>query len=152
MATEYDFYVAAELSTTEILQFMATAVGGQLTEHGFVARDGLQVTAYAVEPSEEVYPPRAFDFTGRTVATFRFSNTAAEEVEQLNTGRMVAAVLSFFAEHPGRGVLLFNGEEVVIQRLSDKVEINSEWEWGELAALDRIRAEHVWHPLPQPLL
>src|SRR5689334_12078988 len=115
MATEYDFYAAAELDAAQALQFMASAVDGQLTDHGYVAREGLQVTVHVVEPGEEPYPPRVFNFTGRTAVTFRFSNLAADEVEEHNTVLMAAAVLRFFAEYPGPGVLLHNGEQVVIQ-------------------------------------
>lgn len=63
------------------------------------------------------------------------------------------AVLQVFDRYDGAGVLLFNGEEVVLQRLNGGVVVDSKWEdladIPELAAL--VAALQVT-PLPQPLL
>jgi hypothetical protein len=94
-----------------------------------------------------------FGFPHRVTASFRLSNRVSEQVRELNVGLMMRAVLSFFDTYPGDGVLLFNGEEVVLQKLTGQVSVNSDWEdRTELAGLRMLRAGRDFRPLPQPLL
>jgi hypothetical protein len=66
---------------------------------------------------------------------------------------MVEAVLAFFDAYPGRGVLLFNGEEAILQRLGDGIEFGSDWDdWLELPEVTPIVARHSLRRLGQPLL
>jgi hypothetical protein len=153
MATEYRFYAAAEVTADEFADFLVDALGGSLTREGFVAREGLMVTAYRVVPGEEASAADLFGFTHRVTATFRFSNTAAPHVRDTNVVLMVQAVLRFLDRYPGSGVLLFNGEEVVLQRLDDTVELSSDWEeWTDVSQLSHLIGRYDRRPLPQPLL
>ena len=66
---------------------------------------------------------------------------------------MVASVLAYFERYGGREVLLFHGEEVVIQRLTDEVVFRSEWEeWFTIPEMAPLLAGHVVESLPQPFL
>jgi hypothetical protein len=78
VALEYHFLGSAQMSTEDILAFMADEVGGVVTDFGFVQGDGLQVTAYRVTPGEEASAARRFGFVHRVTATYRFGNLAAE--------------------------------------------------------------------------
>jgi hypothetical protein len=65
----------------------------------------------------------------------------------------VRAVLQFFDTYPGEGVLLFNGEEVVLQRLHGSVVVDSKWEeLADIPELATLVAALEVAPLPQPLL
>ena len=66
---------------------------------------------------------------------------------------MSSATIGFFRQYQADGVLLFNGEEVVVQRLHGEVALNSEWEeWAELDELRPAVAAYSFRALPQPLL
>jgi hypothetical protein len=54
---------------------------------------------------------------------------------------------------PCHSVALFNGEEVVLQRLAGNTTLNSDWdEWAEVAGLRTLVESREFRPLPQPLL
>jgi len=160
MAVEYRLYSAADLSGDALASFMADALGGTVIDdspdHGGlrrVVRDGLDVTAYRVIPGDEAYAAGVFNFPHRITAAFRFSNRASEQVRAVNVVLMVRAVLSLFDAYPGDGVLLFNGEEVVLQKLSGQVSLNSDWEeWADIPELRPLGEGRDIRPLPQPLL
>ncbi|ROT34234.1 hypothetical protein EF879_05220 [Micromonospora sp. HM5-17] len=154
MAVEYRLYGAADLETDQLVSFLAAELGGTVGDDGRVRRDGLDVTPYRVETGDEAWVATSvFGFPHRVTASFRLSNRVSEQVRELNVGLMMRAVLSFFDTYPGDGVLLFNGEEVVLQKLTGQVSVNSDWEdWTELAGLRMLRAGRDFRPLPQPLL
>jgi hypothetical protein len=153
VAVEYDFLGAAEMSTEDMLAFMADAVGGVVTDYGYVQGDGLQVTAYRVTSGDEASAALRFGFVHRVTATFRFANLASEEQNERNEELMITSVARFLETYPGAGVLLFNHEEVVLQRLDAGIVLNSDWEgWADLPGLDGLTRRLPSRALPQPLL
>jgi hypothetical protein len=153
MATEYTLYSAAELSTDEILAFMATAVDGSTSPHGYVEREGLQVTAYAVPAADQAATVGVFGFVHHITARFRFANGAPPAVTNTNTVLMVRAALRLFQDYQADGVLLFNGEQVVAQRLRAEVALNGEWEdFAEIEELRQAVAGYPLRTLAQPFL
>jgi hypothetical protein len=65
---------------------------------------------------------------------------------------MVRAILQLLDTYGGYGVLLFNDEEVVLQKLKGGVVVNSEWdELEELPELRELVKTRELRPLPQPL-
>lgn len=153
MATEYVLYGSADLTPEEMRLFLAGVLGAAVAEDGMVHRPGLQVTAYRAEPGEEAYAASLFGFTHRVTATFRFSNRSTEEETEHNTALMAAAVLEFLDRYAGFGVLLFNGEEVVLQKLDGRLALNSDWEdWSASPEMNALIGEREFRALPQPLL
>src|SRR5262249_46458937 len=135
------------------LAFMADAISGVVTAYGFVQGDGLQVTAYRVDAGEEASAARLFGFVHRVTATFRFANLGAEGRRELNEELMIASVVQFLETYPDSGVLLFNHEEVILQRLDAEIVLNSDWDgWADLPGLGRLTGRVQWRVLPQPLL
>lgn len=152
MAIEYDLYGSADVTTDEIVLFLAGVLEARV-EDGTIRRDGLEVTAYRAEPGEEASATRLFGFTHRVTATFRLSNRSTPEEREHNTAVMTDAVLQFLDRYAGSGVLLFNGEEVVLQKLDGPVSLNSDWEeWSESEELSALIGEREFRSLPQPLL
>lgn len=152
MSLEYRFYGAADVTTAQLTAFLAAALDA--TAFGTdLERDGLTVTAYRVEPGEEASAAERFGFTHRVTASFRFSNLASEQLRDENTVLMARALVGFLDEHPGAGVLLFNGEEVVLQKLGDVVAFSSDWEDGAtISGMAAVVAGRTVRELPQPLL
>jgi contact-dependent growth inhibition (CDI) system CdiA-like toxin len=101
VALEYTFLGSADVSTQDMLAFMADAIGGVVTDGGFVQGNGLQVAAYRVAPGEEASASRLLGFTHRVTATFRFANLAAPELSNSNEELMMTSVVQFFETYPG---------------------------------------------------
>lgn len=81
--------------------------------------EGMYITAYREEDG------RTIELLGfRKVATigFRFYNNTGQGVQGRSVGLMVSTVLAYFHRFGGCGVLLFNFEEITLQRLHDEIE------------------------------
>ncbi|MFB9239345.1 SitI3 family protein [Plantactinospora siamensis] len=153
MAIEHDLYGEADLSDSEFVSFIATSVDGKIFDEGLIKARSMDVIAYRVSEDDEMSAADNFGFRPRVTATFRFHNLASSEERGLAQIVMYRTVLEFFERFSGRGVLLFNGEEVTIQKLGEEIEINSGWEeWTDNEALQSLINGYAFRPLPQPLL
>ncbi len=153
MAIEYTFYGEADVSSDDLRSVIVGAVGGAQGADGTVLRTGLNVTANRVDAGGGNPATHFFGFEHRVTATFRFSNTAEGGTRDHNITLMVGAVLAYFDRYAGRGVLLFNGEEVIIQRLDHEVVFNSDWDdWTDVDEVRPLLSGHAVRPLLQPLL
>jgi hypothetical protein len=152
LATEYTFEGSANVSVEELRSFMAAVTGGFITDN-YVRSDFLDITPLEVEPGDESPIGALLGFVDRISIVFRISNRADSHQRDEAVVLMVRTVLQLFDRYPSEGVLLFNGEQVVLQRLNGRVVVDSKWEEladiPELAAL--VAALEV-APLPQPLL
>jgi hypothetical protein len=152
MALEYVLYAAADLTTEEFLAFLAETLNAPIF-YNFVSCDGLQITAYREDPGEEAFSAEEFGFPHRLTATFQFANLAPRQLRDENTVLMVSTTLTFLNRYSSSGVLLFNGERVVLQKLNGQVELDRDWEedWT-LPGMDTVIAGLSQRPLPQPFL
>jgi hypothetical protein len=149
---EYRFYGSADVSTGELMSFFADVTGGFITDN-YVRRDFLDITPYREESGEEASAPALFGFVHRVTMAFRISNRADADQRDEAVVLMVRTVLQFFDRYPGEGVLLFNGEQVVLQRLNGGVVVDSKWEeLADIPELAALVAGLEVAPLPQPLL
>ena len=153
MSLFYTFYGEADVSSEDFRALLAAATGGTIAPDGTIFREGLNVTAFRVGPDEARATAGYFGFEHRVSAVFNLANRATPEVREHNTVLMVEAVLAYFDAYPGRGVLLFNGEEAILQRLDGGIEFGSDWEdWLELPEVAPLVARHSLRRLGQPLL
>jgi hypothetical protein len=149
MAIEYTYYGSADLGTESLRSKVAEALGGSLAPDGTVVRDGLSATACRVEPGDEATAPGLFGFTHRITVRFRFS-AGRRDLEEHNTALMVGAVLGLAQTD---GVLLFNGEEAVVQIIAGEAVFANGWEdWDDMPEVVALRKSHRDAPLAQPLL
>jgi hypothetical protein len=84
-----------------------------------VITEGMYITAYREEDG------RTIELLGfRKVATigFRFYNNTGQGIQGRSVGLMVSTVLAYFHRFGGCGVLLFDFEEVTLERLHDEIE------------------------------
>jgi hypothetical protein len=153
MSLFFTYYGEVGVATGDLQKLIAAAVGGTVSSHDTIFCPGMNVTAHRVDDDDEDSTGRYFGFVERVTATFNFDSQVPDDVSEHNTALMVRAVLALFDAYPGRGVLLFNGERVVLQRLSDGVEFDAEWEdWAELDEVRPLLAAHQQRKLPQPLM
>lgn len=152
MATEYVLYASADLSTEEFRTFMVQVVGGEVLGN-FVRRDALDVTPYREDLDDPSPIAAMLGFPHRVTATFRLANLASPEARDEAIRLMYRSVLVFFYHYPADGVLLFNGERVVLQKLHGTIVIDSEWDdWADVPELPQMVQGLDSRVLPQPLL
>jgi hypothetical protein len=153
MATEYDFYGDADVPTDEIRALAAAAVGGVMQPSGLIVTEGMYVDAYRIDSGDEMSATARFGFQHRVTMIFRFYSNKASDVRNRSVALMLCAVLSYFNKYPGRGVLLYNGEEVTLQRLDGDIEFSIDWEdWTDVQEVASLVASHAVRRLNQPLL
>ena len=135
MATEFDWYGDAEVDIATLRAFIADATGGEQHPDGTVHLDGMSITARVGSD------------------TFRFANLADAATTDHNTALMVHVLIAFAQTHGGSGVLLYNGEEAVLQYGEDGIVFASDWEdWTENSEVAPLLAQFTSRVLPQPLL
>ncbi|MEV6302200.1 SitI3 family protein [Actinoplanes sp. NPDC051861] len=153
MAIEYTLRGDAHADLDQLTSFFTEAIEGRLGPDKTVFRDGMYVTAYPVPDGEGHETTRLLGFQHRITAVYHFSNLADQATHDHNVAVMIRSVLAFFDRFGGHGALLFNGEEVTIQRLTNEIIFNSDWDdWTGVDALTSLIAPHSSRPLPQPLL
>ncbi|GAA2647944.1 SitI3 family protein [Paractinoplanes durhamensis] len=149
MAIEYTFYSAADLSTDRLRSMIAAVIAGTIMPDGSLTREGLWTTAHRVEPGDEATAPPLFGFTHRLSVRFRFSATR-RDLEEHNTALMVGAVLALAQAD---GVLLFNGEEAVLQCVNGEATFAADWDgWDDMPEVAALQAGRRTAHLAQPLL
>lgn len=148
MAIEYTYYGAADLHTDSLRSTVAATLGATLSPDGSMTRDGLWVVAYRVENDDVARAAALFGFAHRVTVDFRLSSTR-RDLEPQNTALMVGVVLSLSGSD---GVLLFNGEEAVMQTTAGEVTFAAGWaDWDDMPEVAALRRDHKIAPLPQPL-
>jgi hypothetical protein len=153
MATEYTWYGDAEIDTDSLRAFIATATAGEQHADGTIFLPGMYVTAARAE-GDDVNPAVAlFGFGERFRATFRLSRQAGEPAQQHATALMAHTLIAFATTVGGNGVLLFNGEDNVLQYSGGTVTFGAEWEdWAENPETAGLLTQFPSQVLPQPLL
>jgi len=153
VANEYDWVGDVDVDTPELRAFITTATAGEQHPDGTVFLDGMYVMAKAV-PADNVNPDiRLFGFDERFTATFRFANLADPATRAHNTALMVHVLIAFAQSYGGSGVLLYNGEEAVLQYGKDGIVFDAEWEdWTENGEVAPLLNQFASRVLPQPLL
>ncbi|MFC7533850.1 SitI3 family protein [Actinoplanes sp. GCM10030250] len=153
MAIEYTLRSDARAEQDDLRKLLVTALDGRSGPDGTVFRDGMYVTAWQVPEGEGYEVTRLLGFEHRVTAVFHFDNLADPATRDHNVAAMVGAVLAHFDQYRSHGVLLFNGEEIVLQRLTDEVVFNSDWEdWSELDEVAPLLVGHALRSLPQRLM
>ncbi|MFI7601396.1 SitI3 family protein [Actinoplanes sp. NPDC049681] len=149
---EYTYYSAADLTTDELRTAVTAALDGSATPDGSIMREGLSASAYHIDPDGEATAPQRFGFVHRVTCLFRFSSTR-RELEEHNTALMVGAFLEIADRTGADSVLLFNGEEAVLQSRDGEVIFSADWEdWEILPELSALTSGRRVAQLAQPLL
>lgn len=153
MALEYAFNGEADLTTDQMLAFIADATGGTIHDD-YVHRDGLDITAYREDDGDEGPAGDLLGFPHRITAIFRFANLATPTQRDHNVVTMIRAVLAFLDHHPGGGALLYNDARVILLRTGDNLAFDTEWAtWTtDTPELRTVVAAYPTKSLPQPLL
>lgn len=152
MALEYIYDGSAALSSEELRSLVVSCLGGSLMPDGAILREGLRAVAYQVEPGEEAAAPSLFGFLHRVSVRFRFSSNRGD-LEGHNIALMVSTVLALADRTKADGVLLFNGEEAVLQVVGGEAIFAEDWDdWEDLPEAAALKTGRRVGHLAQPLL
>jgi hypothetical protein len=154
MSLFFTFYGEADVSSAGLQKVVVAVVGGAVRSQNTIFSPGMNVTVHHVgDGADEDSTGRYFGFVERITATFNFDNSAPADLTERNTVLMVATVMAIFDSHPGRGVLLFNGDRVVLERLDEGITFDGDWEdSSEITDVASLAAGHVVRRVDQPLL
>jgi hypothetical protein len=151
VAIEFDWYGDADVDTAALRGFIVEATRGEQHTDGTVFLDGMYIMSRASRDEDGVTV--LFGFDERFSATFRFANLATEATAEHNTAVMVQVLIAFAQSYGGNGVLLYNGEENVLQYGKDGIVFASDWaDWSENTEVAPLLGQFARRTLPQPLL
>ena len=153
MARGYTFHGDADIGTADLRAFVTSVTGAPVNADGAVVTEGMYITAYR-QDDEEGDRTAALGFREIATIGFRFYSNTGENVQGRSVALMVSTVLAYFHTFGGSGALLFNFEEITLQRLDDEIEIDRDWrdEWLQLPEAASVVAPFPARALPQPLL
>ncbi len=155
MALEYTFHGDADVRTDDLRTSVADVVGAPVNADGAIITEGMYIVAYREGPDGEGdRTSEPLGFRQSSTVGFRFYNNMGESVQGRSVALMVSTVLALWHKFGGSGVLLFNGEEITLQRIHDKVEVDAGWrdEWAQMPEAAPVVASLPSRALPQPFL
>ena len=153
MADEFTWYGDADLDTADLRSFVATITGGEQHADGTIFLPGMYVTARHVTGDDVNPAVRLFGFDHRFTVEFRLSARADDTTTKHNAALMAHALIAFSSQHSGRGVLLFNGEDAVLEYSDGDVVFAADWEdWSENNEVAPLLSQYPSRLLQQPLL
>jgi hypothetical protein len=151
MGLDSSLELSTDLKPAQVLRLMAERFGLEWGDDAHLR--GPAVWVSAIEPNQDfkLMIEEAFHFRPSLSVGFRLDSNS-DEYEEGNRVMLRATML--LLEHGRDGVLLFNGEHIVLQRLSGHLVLNEDaknWTDG-LQLENEIRLPHDKRPLPSPLL
>lgn len=150
MALSYELEMAVGLEPQQALQILANACSLQWQDNNLVG-SGIQIRAFKETDEENrALTEQAFGFVPSLVVSFRIkSDQNIEQAERL----MIRATLTLLQETTEDAVLLFNYENIVLQRIKNQLVINKDlWESWEADEIRNTMVPHSLKVLPSPLL
>lgn len=151
MALSYNLEICTELTPSRTLEAVASTLG--LTSDCDCSLRGAGVIASAAA-EDEIDAALIYDSFGfRPTVNVRFR--LLDKSSPLNGDEsVIKSVISILAATEGDAVLLFNSEEVILQRIGGRLTLNADW-WEQpvTASLRRhVTAPHEVAHVESPLL
>ncbi len=151
MGLDNSLELSTDLKPARALRLLAERFGLEWADAAHLL--GPAVWVSAIEPDQDFKRmiEEAFHFKPDLSVGFRLDPNSGEYEEG---SRIMLRATMLLLEQGRDGVLLFNGEHIVLQRLSECLVLNedsSNWTEG-LRLENEIRLPHEKRPLPSPLL
>jgi hypothetical protein len=151
MGLDYSLKLAADMRPEQVLRLMAEALGLKWSDERHLGGPAIWIGAGEISELGRSLIEEGFRFTPSLSILFRL-NTNSPDYEEGNRIMVRAALLLL---QPGReGVLLFNGEIIVMQRLKGQLVLNEDFGgWTDGLCLEaEVGLPHEKRSLPSPLL
>lgn len=162
MALEIEFESAQELAKAELLEFFARQCDAELIDldprDPFLRTQAMDIMPHLVTPvdkeqEEDVeWHAGMIGFRPNISVTFRFRGTASLDAQDVAWEVMLNAVIAFVRKYPAEGVLLFNGEEILMRCHNGEIIFDTTEYFQEIPNLSAIVSRHRQETLDQPLM
>ncbi|MBJ6760610.1 hypothetical protein JGU66_07525 [Myxococcaceae bacterium JPH2] len=142
---------STELAPMQALRLLADHFGLAWGDNVRLVGPALGIWAVALDEESRSLFEQDFHFKPDMIVGFRLSSNSPEYEEGY---RVVVRAALFLLEHGGDGVLLFNGEHIVLQRIGGALVLNADrGNWKDGLCLEReVHSPHEIRSLPSPLL
>ncbi|MBW4463638.1 MAG: hypothetical protein KME47_25850 [Nodosilinea sp. WJT8-NPBG4] len=150
MALSYELEMAADLDSQQALQIVANTCLLQWQGEQLIG-NGIQVRAFKEsEEDNQELTKQAFGFSPTLIVNFRIkSGQHSEQAERI----MIRATAALLQATSKDAVLLFNYENIVLQRIHNQLIINQDlWDAWKADELKKIGMPHTIAVLSSPLL
>lgn len=153
MATEYHLSVATPQEPQPVVQLLAEALRLEQQPDGFLVGPGILLGVRPMTGLRRTVLREAFGFDPSLSILFRMYNNAPDDEYSMGKHILIRATMLVLERDPGDAVLLFNGEQVILQRLQGRLALNHDWqEWTSYQLLADVTLPYTLRALPSPLL
>jgi hypothetical protein len=151
MGLDYSLELATDMRPEQVLRLMAEELGLKWWDDQHIGGPAVWIGAVEISGLGRSLIEEGFHFTPKLSILFRLSSNSPDYAEG-NRVMLRAALLLLPLER--EGVLLFNGEIIVMQRLKGELVLNEDFGgWTEGLCLEaEINMPHAKRSLPSPLL
>lgn len=151
MALEYQLILSTESSIASLLETISQRSGlAWSADHTFLAGIGVQVSGIASSRSRQSTIEEGFGFRPEAQLFFRMASDPEERRVGYRT--MLEVIVGVLQQEAGQAVLLFNGETILLQRLTEELTLNRDWQPWQNNSLDLMTLPYKMQSLPSPLL
>jgi hypothetical protein len=153
MSLNYDLEIATSLNPKQVLQIIVDELGFTWCEQGNLQGPQVAVSAISQSPLGQSVIEEGFGFRPKIHLSFWISSHANEEEGRIARQSVIRAVMTILRYESGDAVLLFNGENLLLQRLNGNLILNSVWkEWTSYYLFDEITLPCERREIASPLL
>jgi len=151
MGLEYGLELSTDLKPAQVLKLLLERLGLKWGNEKSLRGPALWIDAHEKSDMGREIIEEGFHFRPDVIVIFRFDNNS-KDYEEGN--RVMLRVTMLLLEHGRDGVLLFNGERIILQRLAGQLVLNADYgNWTRGLRLENeIRLPHEKRSLPSPLL
>lgn len=154
MSADWNLAVAAEWSPDEARSRVQHLLGGEVRDDA-VFRGDMYVTVLGMIRSRAEFLEESFGFLPTLSITYHRKLLEGQDPAQydLDLRDMAFSAHALADAADGDSVLLFNGEDLIFQRLHGVLTINADWaQWQRLGIPNSLTTAHEVRPLTSPLL
>lgn len=150
MAVEFSLVISTDIEPIQALHIVFKKVGLEWRDSNtYLVGPGVLVSSIRKGALGQSVIEEAFGFRPNISVFFRISPK-----EDYEKGRhtLLQATIELLRQVPGDAVLLFNGENIVLQRIGGQLVLNEEWGNWTPSQLADVTLPHELRNLPSPLL
>ncbi|XXF78916.1 SitI3 family protein [Myxococcaceae bacterium GXIMD 01537] len=151
MGLDNSLAFSTDLKSAQALRLLATRLGLEWADATHLSGPAVWVSAIEASADLKLMIEEAFHFRPDLSVGFRLDPNS-DDYEEGN--RVMLRAVMLLLEHGRDGVLLFNGEHIVLQRIGGRLVLNADarnWTDG-LQLENEILPPHEKRPLRSPLL
>lgn len=151
MGLDYSLKLSTSRQPAELLRLMAERLDLKSWDESHLGGPALWIGATRISDSGRSTIEEGFHFSPDVSVLFRLDSNSDEYEEGY---RVMLRATMLLLEHGQDGVLLFNGEHILLQRIAGQLVLNADsrnWTDG-LRLENEIRLPHEKRSLPSPLL